>query len=246
MIREEKIEFTTKWCKYIKYVIEKKNDKYYILPDKNAKPSTYDPFEIKNQILKDLLVIGKESVDNEMFKLGNKEVSIEALSKIEKFQKLVLEFVNKYGLLGNFRFLLESYEFMDNGELPVNLGYNTSINALDFENMKAVNTTLINLYWGIGEEIYNQQQEKCWGKSIVEVLSKEIQKEFPEVKGFSASNLWRMRNFYLTYKDIENLAPLVREISWTKNIVITEKCKDNLEREFYIKMTKNMVGRKMY
>lgn len=133
MIREEKIEFTTKWCKYIKYVIEKKNDKYYILPDKNAKTSTYDPFEIKNQILKDLLVIGKESVDNEMFKLGNKEVSIEALSKIEKFQKLVLEFVNKYGLLGNFRFLLESYEFMDNGELPVNLGYNTSINALDFE-----------------------------------------------------------------------------------------------------------------
>lgn len=40
-----------------------------------------------------------------------------------------------------------------------------------------------------------------------------------------------MRNFYITYKDIENLAPLVREISWTKNIVITEKCKDNPERE---------------
>ena len=133
MIREEKIEFTTKWCKYSKYVIEKKDDKYYILPYKNAKPSTYDPFEIKNQTLKDLLVIGKESVDNEMFKLGNKEVSIEALSKIEKFQRLVLEFVNKYGLLCNFRFLPESYEFMDNGELPVNLGYNTSINALDFE-----------------------------------------------------------------------------------------------------------------
>ena len=68
-----------------------------------------------------------------MFKLGNKEVSIEALSKIEKFQMLVLEFVNNYGLLGNFRFLPGSYEFMDNGELPVNLGYNTSINALDFE-----------------------------------------------------------------------------------------------------------------
>lgn len=105
MIREEKIEFTTKWCKYSKYMIEKKDDKYYMLPDKNAKPRTYDPFEVKNQILKDLLVIGKESVDNEMFKLGNKEVSIEALSKIEKFQNLVLEFVNNYGLLGNFRYL---------------------------------------------------------------------------------------------------------------------------------------------
>lgn len=103
------------------------------------------------------------------------------------------------------------------------------IRKSQYEAMKAVNTTLINLYWGIGEEIYNQQQEKGWGKSIVEVLSKEIQKEFPEVKGFSASNLWRMRSFYLTYKDIENLAPLVREISWTKNIAIAEKCKDKIE-----------------
>lgn len=107
-----------------------------------------------------------------------------------------------------------------------------------YEAMKAVNQTLINLYWGIGQEIYNQQQEKGWGKSIVEVLSKEIQKDFPDVKGFSASNLWRMRNFYVTYSNAENLALLVREISWSKNIAIMEKCKDQLEREFYIKMTK--------
>ncbi len=133
MIREEKIEFTAKWCKYDKYIIKKKDDKYYILPDKNAKASTYDPFEVKNQMLKDLLVIGKESIGNEMFKLGNKEVSIEAQSKMEKFQNLVLEFVSNYGLLGNFRYLPENYEFMDNGEIPVNLGYNTSISALEFE-----------------------------------------------------------------------------------------------------------------
>lgn len=107
-----------------------------------------------------------------------------------------------------------------------------------YEAMKAVNQTLINLYWGIGQEIYNQQQEKGWGKSIVEVLSKEIQKDFPDVKGFSASNLWRMRNFYVTYSNAENLALLVREISWSKNIAIMEKCKDQLEREFYRKMTK--------
>ena len=112
------------------------------------------------------------------------------------------------------------------------------IRKSQYEAMKAVNTTLINLYWGIGQEIYNQQQEKGWGKSIVEVLSQEIQKEFPGVKGFSSSNLWRMRNFYITYNECENLAPLVREISWTKNIAIMEKCKESLEREFYIKMTK--------
>lgn len=67
-------------------------------------------------------------------------------------------------------------------------------------------------YWEIGEEIYRQQKEKGWGKSIVQVLSKELQKEFPGAKGYSAANLWRMRNFYLTYRDSEKLAPLVREI----------------------------------
>lgn len=133
MIKEEKIEFTAKWCKYDKYIIEKNDEKYYILPDKNAKPSTYDPFEVKNQILKDLLVIGKESVENEMYKIGNIEVCIEAQSKMEKFQNLVLEFVTNYGLLGNFRFLPESYDFMDNGELPVKFGFNTSVSALEFE-----------------------------------------------------------------------------------------------------------------
>ena len=133
MIREEKIEFTAKWCKYDKYIIEKNDEKYYILPDKNAKPSTYDPFEVKNQILKDLLAIGKESVENEMYKIGNIEVCIEAQSKMEKFQNLVLEFVTNYGLLGNFRYLPESYDFMDNGEIPVKFGFNTSVSALEFE-----------------------------------------------------------------------------------------------------------------
>ena len=107
-----------------------------------------------------------------------------------------------------------------------------------YEAMKAVNTALISLYWGIGKEIYNQQQENGWGKSIVEVLAQEIKKDFPDVQGFSARNLWNMRNFYIEYKDNEFLQPLVAEISWTKNIIIMEKCKNSLEREFYIKMTK--------
>ena len=96
----------------------------------------------------------------------------------------------------------------------------------------------MNLYWGIGQEIYNQQQEKGWGKSIVELLAKELKKEFPDVHGFSARNLWRMRNLYVEYKDNGILPPLVAEISWSKNVVIMEKCKDPLEKEFYIRMTR--------
>lgn len=104
--------------------------------------------------------------------------------------------------------------------------------------VKSINSETINLYWEIGEEIYRQQQEKRWGKSIVQLLSDELQKEFPGAKGYSAANLWRMRNFYLTYHNCEKLAPLVRGISWSSNIVIMEKCKDDLQREFYIHMTK--------
>jgi len=119
-----------------------------------------------------------------------------------------------------------------------------------YEAMKKVNAELIQLYWEIGEEIDRQQREQGWGMSVVEILAKELQKEFPGVQGFSARNLWRMRNFYIEYSQNANLSslatdntmailpPLVAEISWSKICVITEKCKDKNEREFYIKMTK--------
>lgn len=107
-----------------------------------------------------------------------------------------------------------------------------------YHTLKLINAETINLYWEIGEEIYRQQTEKGWGKSIVQVLSKELQKEFTGAKGYSAANLWRMRNFYLTYCESAKLAPLVRELSWSNNVVIMEKCKDDLQREFYIQMAK--------
>lgn len=124
------------------------------------------------------------------------------------------------------------------------VGYESLLNEIkelihkrQYDVLKTINAETINLYWEIGEEIYRQQQQKGWGKSIVEVLSTELQKEFPGAKGYSAANLWRMRNFYLNYRDSEKLAPLVREISWSNNVVIMEKCKDDLQREFYIQMT---------
>jgi len=54
---------------------------------------------------------------------------------------------------------------------------------------------------------------ETWGKSIVQQLASDLQCEFPGISGFSASNLWRMKSFYETYRDSEKLAPLVREIA---------------------------------
>jgi len=72
------------------------------------------------------------------------------------------------------------------------------------------------------------------GRGVVENLAADLRLEFPEVSGFSAANLWRIRRFYEEYRDDEKLAPLVREISWSKNLVIFERCKEAAEREFYI------------
>ncbi|MBW4448372.1 MAG: DUF1016 family protein [Spirirestis rafaelensis WJT71-NPBG6] len=112
------------------------------------------------------------------------------------------------------------------------------IRSAQYEALKAVNREMINLYWDIGQMIVIKQQDASWGKSVVEQLAKDLQAEFPGISGFSARNIWNMRNFYVTYSQNQKLQPMVAEIGWTHNLVILEKCKDDLEREFYIRMTR--------
>jgi len=107
-----------------------------------------------------------------------------------------------------------------------------------YEALKAVNKELIGLYWDIGQMIVKRQKEHGWGKSVVESLAKDLQLEFPGIQGFSAQNLWRMRQFYLAYSENKKLSPMVREIGWSHNIIILMNCEDDLEREFYIRMTR--------
>lgn len=113
------------------------------------------------------------------------------------------------------------------------------IRSAQYEALKAVNRELISLYWDIGKIIVSKQEgRETWGKGIVNQLANDLQTEFPGVGGFSARNIWRMRDFYLTYYNNEKLSPMVTEIGWTHNTVILNKCKDDLEREFYIRMTR--------
>jgi predicted nuclease of restriction endonuclease-like (RecB) superfamily len=111
------------------------------------------------------------------------------------------------------------------------------IRSAQYQALKAVNQELITLYWDIGRLIVERQQVAGWGKAIVQQLASDICAEFPGITGFSAANLWRMRLFYTSYTDNKKLVPLVREIGWTHNLVILEKCKNDLEREFYLRMT---------
>jgi predicted nuclease of restriction endonuclease-like (RecB) superfamily len=90
------------------------------------------------------------------------------------------------------------------------------------------------LYWDLGQLIVVQQEKLGWGKSVVERLSKDLQATFPGVNGFSAQNLWNMRLVYLELRDNPNLQSLTGEIAWTHSVSILTKCKNDLEREFYI------------
>ena len=107
-----------------------------------------------------------------------------------------------------------------------------------FNAIKAVNSELIHLYWNIGEHISKKIENSEWGASVVDELAKFIQKNEPELKGFSNKNIWRMRQFYETYKGFPKLSPVVREISWTNNMLIFSRCKSIEEIEFYLQLTK--------
>jgi predicted nuclease of restriction endonuclease-like (RecB) superfamily len=104
--------------------------------------------------------------------------------------------------------------------------------------IKAVNAELINLYWSIGEYICKRLELAEWGESVVIELAKYIQQNEPEIKGFSDKNLWRMKQFYETYKDFPKLSTLLREISWSHNLAIFSRCKSPEEREFYLNLAK--------
>ena len=112
------------------------------------------------------------------------------------------------------------------------------IRSAQYDALKAVNKGLIALYWDIGHMIVDRQKDEGWGKSVVQKLADDLQKDFPGIHGFSAQNLWYMRQLFLEYSGKPKLQPLVGEISWTKNLVIMGSCKDDLVREFYIRMTK--------
>ncbi len=73
------------------------------------------------------------------------------------------------------------------------------------------------------------------GQGIVETLSQDLQKEFPDMKGFSKENLWRMKKLYESYKSYPKLSPLVTELSWSHNLMILFQAQSIEEKEFYLK-----------
>lgn len=101
---------------------------------------------------------------------------------------------------------------------------------------RAVNTELVNLYWQVGEYINGKIASAEWGEGVVDQLAHYLTETQPGLRGFTRRNLFRMRQFYDTYVGDEKVSPLVRELAWSLHLVIMSGCKQEEEREFYIRM----------
>ena len=112
------------------------------------------------------------------------------------------------------------------------------VRSAQYEALKAVNKELVALYWDIGKLIAERQTNADHGAAIAEQLAADLRQEFPGVSGYSRRNVFYMREFYLAYCDLPKVQPLVAQIGWSHNLNIFQRCKDPLEREFYIRMTR--------
>lgn len=101
---------------------------------------------------------------------------------------------------------------------------------------QAVNTSLIDLHWQVGEYISRKLETAAWGEGVVAELARYIQQRHPNLRGFTRASLFRMRQFYDTYRHDRKVAPLVRQLPWSHNLIILGRCKRPGEREFYLRM----------
>ena len=142
----------------------------------------------------------------------------------------------------------------------------TKIQLARYDMLQSVSRQTVLLYWEIGRAVSENFQTKSWGKFVVKQLSKDLQTEIPDVRGFSARNIWNMKKFYEFYStafqtiekytdknsaavaalnsvatvaELQNyFFQLITDVGWTQNCIILGKCKDLNQIIFYLKMTK--------
>lgn len=112
-----------------------------------------------------------------------------------------------------------------------------TINSARYQAFKSLNKFHIGQNFEIGRLIVENQDKNQWGQAIVDTLSKDINKQMDGLKGYSPQNLWRMRQFYLEYKNEPELLEMAMKIPWGQNMLIIQQLKDNTERKYYLQAT---------
>ena len=98
---------------------------------------------------------------------------------------------------------------------------------------QAVNIAMIETYWAVGAHLSRKVAEAGWGKGVVKELAQWLARQAPDLKGFSAQNLWRMKQFHETYRDDAKLSAVLRVLPWTHHCLLIGQCKTSDERAWY-------------
>ena len=101
----------------------------------------------------------------------------------------------------------------------------------------STNITLLDLYWDIGNIILNKKKEQGWGAKVIDTLSNDITTAFPNTKGYSSRNLKYMSQFAKTYSNYLDIKEELSKVSWSHNLVLMSKIKNENERIWYINET---------
>jgi predicted nuclease of restriction endonuclease-like (RecB) superfamily len=110
----------------------------------------------------------------------------------------------------------------------------TLIEAARTRAYQAVNAELVTLYWQLGEHLSKKIESAEWGDGVVDELAATLARRYPGLRGYTRSNLFRMRQFYEAYRGSEKVAPLVRQLPWTHHLIILGQAKHPQERQFYM------------
>lgn len=112
-----------------------------------------------------------------------------------------------------------------------------TINATRLKAYKSLTKHQISLNFELGKLIVDNQESQGWGKSVVNTLSKDINKIIDGLKGYSPQNLWNMRQFYIEYRAVPYLFEYAVQVPWGQNLLIIRKAKSEDERKYYLKST---------
>jgi len=104
-----------------------------------------------------------------------------------------------------------------------------------------VNSEMLRFYWELGAEIIHKQETAKWGDGFIARLSRDMMTEFPEMKGFSSSNLKYIKQWYLFYNRdnviSQQVVGQITQIPWGHNIAIIAKCTNITEALYYVQNT---------
>jgi predicted nuclease of restriction endonuclease-like (RecB) superfamily len=109
----------------------------------------------------------------------------------------------------------------------------TRIRSAQISAAISVNQEMTLLYWHIGREILLRQEQQGWGSKVINRLSQDLKREFPDMKGFSRSNLKYMRAFAESWPDFQIGQQVLANLPWTQNVALLEKLKDETQRLWY-------------